>query len=102
MPAAPLPSTRDFVNGKGHLGSSLTSSTPLYMNRGRPRREKCLQILQANVGRGGPAHEIALQTAWDNQIDVVLIQEPWVSALIDRRIPKKQPAYRCFTPIEDW
>ena len=36
-----------------------------------------LSILQINVDKGATQHEIALSTAYNEQIDVVLIQEPF-------------------------
>ena len=61
-----------------------------------------LTILQINVDKGGPQHEIALSTAYDEQTDVVLIQEPYISRDFPRRITKRHPSFNCFTPIDDW
>jgi hypothetical protein len=38
-----------------------------------------LTILQINVDNGATQHEVALSSAYDEQIDVVLIQEPYIS-----------------------
>ena len=61
-----------------------------------------LQVMQVNVGKGSASHDIALNLAHENRFDIVLIQEPWIHQDKSRRITKKHPAYRCFTPIEDW
>jgi hypothetical protein len=37
-----------------------------------------LTILQLNVGRGPAAHEIALSLAYSSDIDIILIQEPYI------------------------
>ena len=66
-----------------------------------PGRKKPLVLLQANVGKGAAAHEIALNTAYDEGIDIVLIQEPYVFDY-NRRISKKHPAFECFSPLDDW
>ena len=52
-----------------------------------------LTILQINVDKGGPQHEIALSTAYDEQTDVVLIQEPYISRDFSRRITKRHPSF---------
>jgi hypothetical protein len=61
-----------------------------------------LSILQINVHKGATQHEIALSTAYNEQIDVVLIQEPYISRDLSRRITKRHPSFNCFTPIDDW
>ena len=66
------------------------------------RRRTTLQVMQVNVGKGSASHDIALNLAHENRFDIVLIQEPWIHQDKSRRITKKHPAYRCFTPIEDW
>ena len=55
-----------------------------------------------NVGRRGEAHDIALGLAHEHKYDVVLIQEPWFLRDLSRRLSKKHPAFKCFTPVEDW
>jgi hypothetical protein len=68
----------------------------------RAQQAKTLQVMQANVGRGSASHDIALGFACDHHFDIVLIQEPWIHRDKPRRISKKHPAYRCFSPVEDW
>jgi hypothetical protein len=53
---------------------------------------KTLQVIQANVGKGGSAHDIILSLAHDNRSDIVLIQEPWIHQEKSRRISKKHPS----------
>lgn len=66
------------------------------------RPPKLLQTMQVNVGKGGLAHEAALNLASEREIDIVLIQEPYIHKDLDRCISKKHPTYNCFTPIEKW
>lgn len=61
-----------------------------------------LTILQLNVGRGAPAHEIALSLASEQTIDILLIQEPYIFSDYSRRITKRHPSYECFTPTDNW
>src|SRR5271165_460571 len=70
----------------------------------RPRNgpAKPLTILQANVGRGATAHEIALSLANSSFIDIILIQEPYIFSDRSRKISKAHPMYESFTPLDDW
>lgn len=63
---------------------------------------KPLMLLQVNVGRGGPSHELALSLSNEEQMDVILIQEPYIFRERERRITKRHPSYEVFTPIDDW
>src|SRR5882762_2924947 len=65
-------------------------------------RTRTLQVMQVNVGKGGATHDIALSLAHENHFDVLLVQEPWVHQDRARRITKKHPNYRCYTPTENW
>lgn len=47
--------------------------------RHKTRKVRILTIMQANVGRGRISHHLALQRAHENNANVVLIQEPWIS-----------------------
>ncbi|KGQ00639.1 hypothetical protein PAAG_12704 [Paracoccidioides lutzii Pb01] len=58
--------------------------------------------MQVNVGKGGPAHETALNLAFERKTDILLIQEPWIHRNLSQRISKKHPAFNCFAPIEKW
>lgn len=65
-------------------------------------RLKQLLIFQINVGRSWAAHETALQLAYEQQCQAVLIQEPWVFSDHSRRLSKHHPAFSQFSPVEDW
>jgi hypothetical protein len=64
-------------------------------------RAKPLTLLQANVGRGPVPHEIALSLAYSENIDIILLQEPYVSDDLSRRLSKRHLSYECFAPTDD-
>jgi len=74
------------------------------MNRhqAKKRIHHGVQVFQANVGRGGPAHDLALHFAYQAGSDVVLLQEPWTQTAPGRRLTKTHPGYRTLIPIDDW
>lgn len=57
--------------------------------------------MQANVGRSGPATDLALTMVFAQQMDMVLIQEPWVGADLNRKMTKKNNAYQAYAPEEE-
>ena len=61
-----------------------------------------LRIMQVNVGRGGPANDLALALAFEEKIDILLIQEPWIGADLDRRLSKKHGSYQAYAPEDEW
>ncbi|RAL63688.1 hypothetical protein DID88_003731 [Monilinia fructigena] len=62
-------------------------------------RANGLKVAWANVGRSGPAHLALLQLAFEEQADVVCIQEP--SAYPGTRT-QNHPAYECYAPVDAW
>ena len=66
------------------------------------KSSKQLIILSLNVGRGAQAHEIALNEAHMNSVDILLIQEPYIFRERSRRITKKHPSYEAFSSSDDW
>jgi ribonuclease HI len=66
------------------------------------RPSKPLSILQINASKGDTSHEIALSQAHLEQIDILLVQEPYVYKDLTRRITKRHPLYEIFAPIDDW
>lgn len=55
--------------------------------------------MQVNVGRSSAAHDIALTYAQENQIDVVMIQEPWIYSDLSIRKTKSQNEFETFSPV---
>jgi hypothetical protein len=56
-------------------------------------------VFQLNVNRGmrgGAVHDAALQLAWANKSDIVLLQEPWTSIPRDRCVTKTHAGYDLF------
>ena len=45
----------------------------------RPPAPHALKFMSINVGRGSATHDIALARAYELEIDVLLVQEPWWS-----------------------
>jgi hypothetical protein len=66
------------------------------------RPSKPLTLLQVNVGKNDTSHEIALDHAHTEKVDILLIQEPYIYKELPRRITKWHPSYECFTPTDDW
>ena len=66
-------------------------------NKARP-----ITILSLKVGKESTNHELALNEAHLSLIDIILIQEPYISNDRPRRITKKHPNYEVFSPIHDW
>ena len=63
---------------------------------------KTLQIMQVNVGRGGAANDLALAIAFEEDIDILLIQEPWIGADLERKLAKRHKSYEAYAPGEAW
>ena len=61
-----------------------------------------LTVLQINVGCRAILHKLALTLAYNSYIDILFIQEPYISTDRSRRIIKRHPAYEAFTPLDDW
>lgn len=58
--------------------------------------------MQVNVGRGGAANNLALQQAFENQCDFLLVQEPWIGTNPDRQLSKRHNAYQAYAPEKAW
>ena len=65
-------------------------------------KEKTLRIMQVNVGKGGPANDLALALACEEEIDILLIQEQWIGVDLERRLCKKHRSYQAYAPGEEW
>lgn len=61
-----------------------------------------LIVFQANVGRGGSNHEIALNLAYESGAHLVALQEPWVHEDLSRRTTKRHPGFETFCPADRW
>ncbi len=61
-----------------------------------------MAISQANTGRGRANHLLALQLAFENRIDVVCIQEPWIHRDYERRFTCSHPGYETHIALDSW
>lgn len=74
-----------------------------YHNHQAPQEKvKTLRIMQVNVGRGGPANDLALALAYEEEVDILLIQEPWIGADLERKLSKRRKSYQAYAPGEEW
>ncbi len=74
-----------------------------YHNHQAPReKEKTLWIMQVNIGRGGPANDLTLALAYEEEVDILLIQEPWIAADLERRLSKRHKSYQAYARGEEW
>src|SRR5437588_12478257 len=67
-----------------------------------PQRGRPLQILSANVNKSGIAHATVLQRAFELDVDILLVQEPFTCWEDTRRITKSHPAFNAMAPSQDW
>ncbi len=58
--------------------------------------------MQVNVGRGGAATDLALLHAFETHCDLLMVQEPWINADLDRWLSKKHNVYQVYGPEEVW
>lgn len=58
--------------------------------------------MQANVGRGADAHRLALQLAYKNNIDVLVIQEPWTLRDLSAKRSVTCPSFMIFSSLSNW
>ncbi|KAI0992520.1 hypothetical protein K3495_g15665 [Podosphaera aphanis] len=72
------------------------------VRRQNQRRAAPLRIMQVNVGRSSSAHDIALSIANENQLDIILIQEPWIFHDLSKQISKAHKAFESFSPLSTW
>ncbi|KAI0994688.1 hypothetical protein K3495_g13493 [Podosphaera aphanis] len=61
-----------------------------------------IKILSVNVTRCSATHQIALEKAFENCMDMKLIQEPYISKDISRKLTCNHPTFQCYTPVDDW
>lgn len=58
--------------------STVTRRVTTRRTKSHKKKEEPLCIMQANVGRGGSANDLASALAFEEGIDILLIQEPWI------------------------
>ena len=72
--------------------------------RNRTPPKTTLKIFQANVDKGEEAHSAALQLAFQEGYNIVLIQEPNTSYNAHKDLCRTQhhPGFLCFSPVDSW
>lgn len=72
--------------------------------RNRTPSKTTLKIFQANVDKGKGAHYAALQLAFQENYNIVLIQEPNTFYNAQKGLCRAQhhPGFLCFSPIDSW
>lgn len=66
-----------------------------YQKNQKPQEEeRTLCIMQANVGRGGSANDLALALASKERIDILLIQKLWIGTDLERKLSKNHRDYQ--------
>lgn len=68
----------------------------------RTRRSTDLRIYQANVNHSSPCHDSALSLAYNNNYDIIALQEPWVHPDLSKRRTKSHPNYQAYAPLSQW
>ena len=59
------------------------------------------QIIQVNVRSGGPANNFALVITFEKNINILLIQEPWIRIDVERKLVKRHKNYQVYALGED-
>ena len=73
-----------------------------YNHLAPQEKGKTLRIMQVNVGRGGPANDLALALAYEKDDDILRIQEPWIGPDLERRLSKRHRSYQAYASGEEW
>ncbi len=74
-----------------------------YHNHHGPQEKgKTLRILQVDVGREGPANDLALALVYEEEVDILLIQEAKIAADLERRLSKRHKSYQAYAPGKGW
>ena len=76
-----------------------------YINTNQTSRTKIcntIQLIQANVGIEGAANDLTLSLAFENKIDILFLQEPWVGEDLERKMSKKHNACQAYSPQKKW
>lgn len=49
--------------------------------------------MQVNIRRGELANDLALALTFEKEVDILLIQKPWIGADLERKLSKKPRSY---------
>ena len=67
-----------------------------------PHHLASLQIFQVNVGCGGEVHDITLNLGFQEDAEVIALQELWVFPDLAWQTTKRYPRYEVFCPNNTW
>ena len=74
-----------------------------YLNHQAPKeKRKTLKIFQINMGIGRPANDLAFALLFEEKVDILLIDEPWIAADLEKRLSKRHKSNQVYAPGEDW
>lgn len=68
-------------------------------SQGSNYKARDLQVCWANVRKGNSEHDALLSLAFEEGIDVICVQEPWVG---HRTSTKTHPGYHTIAPLDNW
>ena len=69
--------------------------------KGVAQRQRPLRIAQCNVQKSAPANTALLQLCAEEQVDIILVQEPYFTTG-RRKFHNSHPAYKAHIPIDNW
>jgi len=75
------------------------TSAPPRSRKRKAYRAKNILIAWANVAKSQPAHVALLQLCYEQEVDIIQVQEPWTE------YPTKtqsHPAYELYVPVDSW
>lgn len=61
-----------------------------------------IAIASCNVGRRLDAHDALLASCSSSQLDMILVQEPWIFSDLTLKRTRAHPGYRVFLPAGPW
>ncbi|POS88315.1 hypothetical protein EPUL_000617, partial [Erysiphe pulchra] len=67
--------------------------------------EKCHEFHStrtSNMGRGHVSHNLELHLAHENNIDILLVQEPWIFDDLTAKKSLSHPSFQSFSPLSTW
>lgn len=67
--------------------------------RNHNQKLNTLLFHQVNVGKGGSNMDIALQQAWDAEVHIFMVKEPWTMRKDGEFTTKSHPGYNSFIPF---
>ncbi|TQW06752.1 reverse transcriptase, RNaseH [Cordyceps javanica] len=95
-------------SAKGGVAKETTNDNPIHHHMNNKKhtnsRPVTIKIFQANVDKGKETHGAALQLAFLEGYNVVIMQEPSTSYSKKKQLCRTQhhPGFSCFSPVDSW